>query len=273
VDRTRTRVRPAGPQGYRPQHPLIPMNPVPSPSAPQTPIARGFTLVELLVVVAVIAILAALLLPALASAKRRTQSVQCLSHLRQLGLAMRLYANDDSQGLLPPDSPAFSEFSWVRSLDPYLGRDHPVVICPSDEFGRDRLRLGRTSYVLNLYTASGDVGNAEQPYPFPGPSGEPTPTHRSSQKLDSYPRPSETFLTFEVSNTLARQMGDVRFNDDHTHPSTWDFGWAHVLADLDPHRHGRSANSLFADGHVQSVLAETLRRRIEAGDNFSRIDE
>lgn len=235
--------------------------------------ARGFTLVELLVVIAVIALLAALLLPALASARRRTQSIQCLSNLRQLGLAMRLYVGDDSRGLLPPDSPAFSEISWVRSLDPYLGPGNAVVTCPSDDFGRERLRLGRTSYVLNLYTASGDVGHDDNPYPFPGPSGEPTPTHRSSQKLDSYPRPSDTFLTFEVSNTLARQVGDVRFNDDHTHPSTWDFGWAHVLADIDPQRHGRSANYLFADGHVQSVPAETLRRRIDAGDNFSRIVE
>lgn len=248
------------------------MKPVHPPLVPPPRVIRGFTLVELLVVIAVIALLAALLLPALAAASRRTQSIQCLSHLRQLGLAMRLYANDDSRGLLPPDFPSFSEFSWVRHLDPYLGRENPVVVCPLDEFGRERLRLGRTSYVLNLYTASGDTGHEDDPYPFPGPSGEPTPTHRSSQKVDSYPRPSDTFLTFEVSNTVAKQMGDVRFNDDHTHPGTWDSGWAHVLADIDPQRHGPSANSLFADGHVQSVLAETLRRRIEAGDNFSRID-
>src|SRR2546422_9707917 len=54
----------------------------------------GFTLIELLVVIAVIAILASLLLPALSSAKSSAQSVQCMSNLKQLGLALNMYVND-----------------------------------------------------------------------------------------------------------------------------------------------------------------------------------
>ena len=103
---------------------------------------RGFTLIELLVVIAIIAILAAILFPVFARAREKARQASCTSNLKQIGLAIHMYA-DDYDMLLPlanqypaeppPDDAYHQGWPGIDDvLEPYT-KNRQIFRCPSDK--------------------------------------------------------------------------------------------------------------------------------------------
>jgi type II secretory pathway pseudopilin PulG len=97
--------------------PLQPRNLPGVSMAPRHGSTRAFTMIELLVVIGVITLLVALLLPVLGKARSASQNASCLSNLRQIMTAFRLYALDNKERL--PD-PSAAQQSWESLLRTYL---------------------------------------------------------------------------------------------------------------------------------------------------------
>ena len=173
---------------------------------PASPVRRGFTILELLISMGVVTVLAALVLPAIGSAREMARGVECVSRLRQTGVA--LHAHHDQRGQLPVgwswEPEGKSAYGWAVELLPFMeqqqlyrqiSRDQPLdqqagfelrrallpmFLCPSDVFEplfvlyEESSSSGPGAAVMELPTASfvGVFGTKEADDGIPAPLGD-----------------------------------------------------------------------------------------------------
>jgi prepilin-type N-terminal cleavage/methylation domain-containing protein len=234
-------------------------------------VARGFTLIELLVVIAVIALLLAILLPSLSMARMHAKRVASASNMRQIGLAMELYTQDNRGGF--PESShgltgqAARQRSWIFTLSPYIGDVNGVRVCPADPKRKERLANPTSSYVLNEYIAVDAVD------PFGQLSG---PSYRNKDRLK---RPAGTITTFVGADDLPPAL-----TSDHTHSRLWflpppNVPWDTLRKDIQPDRYSvhkavdntqGSSLYLYADGRVENIEARIIKEMADRGEDFSK---
>ena len=224
----------------------------------------AFTLVELLVVIAIIGVLTALLLPALSMAKAAAHATTCKNHLRQMGLGLKMYVDENdhryplyvgSPGPSYGDATNAWEGGWVywsSKLFPY----YPVnwtsagYRCP----GYKGLTRGPAAKNLGsrlgsyAYNAKGSVVN----YAHANANlGLGTKTARQIVVSENEVKvPSEMFAIGESKYANAKENS---FPGGAGGVDALECGIGKFASAFDPNRHGRKYNQLFCDGHVSAI--------------------
>ena len=266
------------------------------------PLEGAFTLIELLVVIAIIAILAAMLLPALASAKAKAKTTQCLNNMRQLQLCWHMYIEDNNDHLplnggtpsngsggnglpnswIQGSAQTFPAKPWIPNgvLYPY-NQSVDIYACPANtrmitypadppthfsSWDGPQARTVSMNYPLGGFTASAGVGGVL----LTGQKGVV-----KYSEIGAYPQPGfSQMYVFVDENEYSIDDGDFAMAPVGA-PSHYGEWW-----NLPGSRHNKGTVWSFADGHAEywkwhgtSVLKFTgyYQNAMDGSDDLTRV--
>jgi prepilin-type N-terminal cleavage/methylation domain-containing protein/prepilin-type processing-associated H-X9-DG protein len=242
---------------------------------------RAFTVLELLVVIAIIAILAAMLIPAIAKAKAKSQTTACASNMKNWAYATQLYA-DDFNDTLPPFGDHSSDYTqpfWHAKLAPYVMRKagsqaifHDTAVfrdnlrrCPGGRLEKREQNGSTNTTGWNTWIGAhfGFIGN-----PLSGAFYYAN--LRPPVRLAHIPKPSDAMAYIDtVSHYVYSPVEDrYRFNLDMDNDGAFDSTSRQSEAPYNsarPRVHNDGANVTLLDGHVERVAFKSLWKVDSAG--------
>lgn len=209
---------------------------------------KAFTLIELLVVIAIIAILASILFPVFAQAKQAAKKTGDLSNLKQIGIALMLYAGDYDDRTPMVKMMGTHQISWVDELQPYT-KARLLNRSPLDNSAQWSANNRITTYALNAY-----FDNFHPPH--------------YGMTLTQPENPSQNIFSAPIRDEVKWNTPKMTINADHIMPMYWgnpatvSGGGMMAMRQWDSTRQlprtmwydidGKHANYLFADGHAKN---------------------
>jgi prepilin-type N-terminal cleavage/methylation domain-containing protein/prepilin-type processing-associated H-X9-DG protein len=224
---------------------------------------RAFTLIELLVVIAIIAILAAILFPVFAQARAKARQAACLSNLKQVGMATRMYSQDYDEVLVPNYLFTSSGTrAWFPDiLEPYV-KSAEVFVCPTFSI-QDRYKPTPSSPIQTVKVSYG--GNNWHWWPngegrdadLLGPMGVNRVKLSINATEASVENPANTiYIMDSVSYEIFTPPQHDYCSQGRGYDSPIDYKGSPLRGNVH-FRHSGGFNAIFVDGHAKLLRRST----------------